>query len=54
MVRIIINRGQNMSTINNQFEKTSSLLSLIHKALKNNKAKLLTDTEQTLIYKISH
>ena len=54
MSRIIINRGQNISTINNKFEKTSYLLTLVNKALKINKARLLTDTEQTLIYRISH
>jgi hypothetical protein len=53
MKKLIINRGENFSTINDQIIKTSEAISIMCAALKLDKAKLMVDNATTLMYIIS-
>lgn len=50
---VIINRGAEFSTVNGQAVKTREALSTVNKALKNGAAKLLLDTDSTLMYRLT-
>jgi len=50
MKKLIINRGQKFSTIDDQIIKTSSAISIMCAALKLGKAKKMVDNDTTLMY----
>jgi hypothetical protein len=52
-MRVIINRTETFGTLGAQIVKNSELFSIVAKAIKEGKAELLIDTEETLMYKIS-
>ena len=53
MKRLIINRGKQFSTIDEQIIKTTAAISIMCAALKMDKAKLMVDNETTLMYLIT-
>jgi hypothetical protein len=53
MKKLIINRGENLSTFNDQIIKTSQAISIMCAALKLDKAKLMLDNATTLMYIIA-
>lgn len=53
MKRLIINRGQKFSSIDDRNIKTSDAVSIMCAALKVGKAKLMVDNDTTLMYLIT-
>ena len=49
---VIINRNTTYGTLNGVIEKNEKLRSLIFKSLKQGKAKLIIDNEETLMYNL--
>lgn len=52
-IKVIVNRNQSVSVIGKAYVTTSKANLFILKALKNNAAKKLIDTEDTLMYEIT-
>jgi len=50
--KVIINRGENFGTLDGQIVANEVLWRMIFKALKSNTAKLLCDTDTTVMYQI--
>lgn len=53
-MKIIINRGKEFSTINEIIKPTYECMTIILKAIKEKKATLLLDNDNTLMYLIKN
>ena len=53
MKQVIINRGHKYSTVNGVIVLTETAQTLVNIAIKSGKAKLLVDSETTLMYSIN-
>jgi len=51
-MKAIINRQQNFGTLNGVITKKSEIMKVVFQHLKTNTAKLLVDTEETLMYEL--
>jgi hypothetical protein len=49
---LVINRGEQFGSLNRATIETSRLYEILHKKLKENKAKKVIDNETTLMYHI--
>jgi hypothetical protein len=49
-IKVIVNRKENISSVNNVYVNTSDAMKLIIKALKNATAKKIIDNDETLMY----
>jgi hypothetical protein len=49
-IKVIVNRKENISTIDNVYVNTSDAMKLIIKSLKNATAKKVIDNDETLMY----
>jgi len=54
MQKAIINRKLQFGTLNGVIMENSKILKIIHDAIKKNIAKLVIDTDQTLMYNITN
>lgn len=52
-VYAVINKGKKFGTIDNYCFTTDKILSIVNKYLKQGRANLIVDTEDTLMYKIN-
>lgn len=51
-MKAIINLGSNFGTLNGVVKSNSEIKKIVFYKLKENKAKLLIDTEETLMYEL--
>lgn len=52
MIRTIINRNSNYGTIDGVIAKNEAIMKVVNQHLKQGTAKLLVDTEETLMYEL--